>query len=239
MDVLTVRECVADARRPWWADSVDGLRLVEGPQPSGAQLAWEFEAPRVEPALHLRWLESRLDRPIEIARVDHLDDLPGDPVVNATGIGARRLSGDTTLRALLGQTVLVEPGEVDLHRMYGDERDLSAMLYVIPRRAEVVLGGCALPFEGDVAPPPDRALRAAFLARAQAAGFRHGPVLRDAMGAPAGPSRGAGRREGRIIHHYGHGGPGTPSPEARPRTWSHSSVAELQPAAGDPRGPVP
>ena len=208
VDVLTVRECVADARRPWWADSVDGLRLVEGPQPSGAQLAWEFEAPRVEPALHLRWLESRLDRPIEIARVDHLDDLPGDPVVNCTGIGARRLSGDTTLRALLGQTVLVEPGEVDLHRMYGDERDLSAMLYVIPRRAEVVLGGCALPFEGDVAPPPDRALRAAFLARAQAAGFRHGPVLRDAVGLrPVRPEVRV-EREGRIIHHYGHGGAG-------------------------------
>ena len=80
--------------------------------------------------------------------------------------------------------------------MYGDERDLSAMLYVIPRRAEVVVGGCALPFEGDVAPPPDRALRAAFLARAQAAGFRHGPVLRDAVGAPAGPPRGAGRARG-------------------------------------------
>src|SRR5215469_12951272 len=69
VDVLTVRECAVDARRPWWADVVEG-RLVEGPQPSGGRLAWEFEAPRVEPALHLRWLESRLTRPIEIARVE-------------------------------------------------------------------------------------------------------------------------------------------------------------------------
>jgi D-amino-acid oxidase len=208
VDVLTARECVADARRPWWADSVDGLRLIEGPQPSGGRLAWEFEAPRVEPALHLRWLESRLSRPIEIGRVDRLDDAPGDLVVNCTGIGARRLTGDTTLRALLGQTVLVEPGEVDLGKMYGDERDVSAMLYVIPRRTEVVIGGCALPFDGDVLPPPDPALREAFLERARAAGFRHGSVLRDAVGLR--PVRPEVRlaRAGRVVHHYGHGGAG-------------------------------
>ncbi len=208
VDVLTVRECVADARRPWWADAVEGLRLVEGPQPSGAQLAWEFEAPRVEPALHLRWLESRLERPIELARVERLEEVPGEVVVNCTGIGARRLTGDTSLRALLGQTVLVEPGEVDLQRMYGDERDLSAMLYVIPRRAEVVIGGCALPFDGDVPPNPDPRMRAAFLERARAAGFRQGPVLRDAVGLR--PVRPTVRLErvGRVIHHYGHGGAG-------------------------------
>jgi D-amino-acid oxidase len=208
VDVLTIRECAADARPPWWADAIDGIRLVEGPQPSGAHLAWEFEAPRVEPALHLRWLESQLDRPIEITRVDGLDDVGGDAVVNCTGIGARRLTGDTALRALLGQTVLVEAGDVEMGAMYGDERDLSRMLYVIPRRAEVVVGGCALPYDGDVPPPPDPALRAAFLERARAAGFRHGPVLRDAVGLrPVRPEVRV-ERVGRIIHHYGHGGAG-------------------------------
>lgn len=208
VDVLTVRECAADARPPWWAEAIDGIKLVEEPQPSGASLAWEFEAPRVEPALHLRWLESRLDRPIEMSRVDRLEDVPGDAVVNCTGIGARRLTGDTTLRALLGQTVLVEPGDVELRRMYGDERDLSRMFYVIPRRAEVVIGGCALPFDADVLPPPDPALRAAFLERARAAGFAHGPVLRDAVGLrPVRPEVRVERVD-RIIHHYGHGGAG-------------------------------
>jgi D-amino-acid oxidase len=208
VDVLTVRECAADARPPWWAEAIDGIKLVEEPQPSGASLAWEFEAPRVEPALHLRWLESRLDRPIEMSRVDRLEDVPGDAVVNCTGIGARRLTGDTTLRALLGQTVLVEPGDVELRRMYGDERDLSRMFYVIPRRTEVVIGGCALPFDADVLPPPDPALRAAFLERARAAGFAHGPVLRDAVGLrPVRPEVRVERVD-RIIHHYGHGGAG-------------------------------
>ena len=205
--VLTVLECAADARRPWWADVVEG-RLVEGPQPTGARLAWEFEAPRVEPALHLSWLESRLERPIEIARVERLEDVPSDLVVNCTGIGARRLGGDRTVRALLGQTVVVAPGEVDMRRMFGDERDLSAMLYVIPRRDEVVLGGCALPFDGDVPPPPDPVLREAILARVRAAGFRHGPVLRDAVGLrPVRPEVRV-ERVGRVIHHYGHGGAG-------------------------------
>ncbi|HET9037932.1 MAG TPA: FAD-dependent oxidoreductase [Myxococcaceae bacterium] len=208
VDVLTVRECAADTRRPWWAEAIEGIRLVEGLQPSGARLAWEFEAPRVEPALHLRWLESRLERPIEIRRVDRLEDVPGDLVVNCTGIGARRLTGDTSLRALLGQTVLVEPGEVDMLRMYGDERDLSAMLYVIPRRAEVVIGGCAIRVEGDAIPPADPALRTAFLERARAAGFRHGRLLRDAVGLrPVRPEVRV-ERVGRVIHHYGHGGAG-------------------------------
>jgi D-amino-acid oxidase len=208
VDVLTVRECASDARPPWWAGAVDGLRRVEGPQRSGAGLAWEFEAPRLEPALHLRWLESRLARPIEIRRVNRLEDVSGEVVVNCTGIGARRLTGDATLRPLLGQTVLVEPGEVDLRQMYGDERDLSRMFYVIPRRGEVVIGGCALPFDGDVPPPPDPALRSAFLERARVAGFRHGSVLRDAVGLrPARPEVRV-ERVGRVIHHYGHGGAG-------------------------------
>lgn len=233
VDMLTVRECAADAQRPWWADAVEPVRLVHGAQPSGARLAWEFEAPRVEPALHLRWLESRLDRPIEIARVDRLDDVPGDTVVNCTGIGARRLAGDQTLRALLGQTVLVEPGAVDPRQMYGDERDLSKMLYVIPRRSEVVVGGCALPFDGDVPPPPDPALRATFLERAAAAGFRHGPVLRDAVGLrPVRPEVRV-ERVGRIIHHYGHGGAGY--------TLARGSALEVTDLVHrDPgRGPVP
>lgn len=208
VDVLTVLECAADARPPWWAGGVDGLRLVQGPQPTGARLAWEFEAPRVEPALHLSWLESRLERPIEIARVERLEDVPGDLVVNCTGIGARRLGGDGALRALLGQTVVVAPGEIDMRRMFGDERDLSAMLYVIPRRAEVVIGGCALPFEGEVAPPPDPGLRDVILARARAAGFRPGPVLRDAVGLRPVRPQVRVQRDGRVIHHYGHGGAG-------------------------------
>jgi D-amino-acid oxidase len=208
VDVITVLECASDTRRPWWGASVEGLRLVEGPQPTGARLGWEFEAPRVEPALHLAWLEARLERPIEIARVERLADVPGDLVVNCTGIGARRLGGDGTLRALLGQTVVVAPGEVDMRRMFGDERELSVMLYVIPRRDEVVIGGCALPFDGDVPPPADPALREAMLGRARAAGFRHGPVLRDAVGLrPVRPEVRV-EREGRIIHHYGHGGAG-------------------------------
>ena len=162
----------------------------------------------MEPAIHLRWLEARLERPLELARVERLEDVPGDLVVNCTGIGARRLAGDEALAALLGQTVIVEPGEVDPRRMHGDERDLSRMLYVIPRRSEVVIGGCALLFEGDALPAPDPALRTAFLARAGAAGFRHGPVLRDAVGLrPVRPEVRV-ERVGRIVHHYGHGGAG-------------------------------
>ncbi len=208
VDVLTVTECAADASRPWWADAAEGLRFLDGRQPGGAPGAWQFEAPRVDPALHLRWLEAQLEAPITLVRIERLEDVPGGVVVNCTGLGARRLTGDPTLRASLGQTVLTAPGGVDPGHSFADERDPAAMLYVIPRRTEVVVGGCALLFDGDVAPPPDAELRSGILARARVAGIRHGPVLRDSVGLrPVRPEVRV-ERSGRIVHHYGHGGAG-------------------------------
>jgi D-amino-acid oxidase len=209
VDLVSVTECADDPRRPWWAEAVDGLRLLDQRQPSGARYAWSFEAPRIEPALHLRWLESQLEAPLTLGRVERLEDVAGDGiVVNCSGIGARALAGDETLQSVLGQTVIAELGEVDPGHAYGDERNPEAMLYVIPRRQEVVIGGCALPFSGDRLPPPDPALRRAILDRAARAGIRHGRPLRDAVGLR--PFRPSVRleRNGRVLHHYGHGGAG-------------------------------
>jgi D-amino-acid oxidase len=209
VDVVSVTECADESRRPWWAEAVDGLRLVDQRQPSGARYGWSFEAPRIEPALHLRWLESQLEAPIALGRVKRLEEMAGDGlVVNCTGIGARALAGDEALQSVLGQTVIAELGDLDPGQAYGDERNPEAMLYVIPRRQEVVVGGCALPFSGDQLPPPDPALRRAILERAAKAGIRHGRPLRDAVGLR--PVRPAVRLErvGRVLHHYGHGGAG-------------------------------
>ena len=208
VDMLTFTECSADDRPPWWAEAVEELTLLDRPQPSGAPCAWSFRSPRIVPALHLRWLESLLERPLVLGRVERLEDVPGEVVVNCTGIGARRLVPDPSLIALLGQTVLTERGAVTPAAAYGDERDPAAMLYLIPRRGEVVVGGCAIPVSTDRPPPPDPGLRAAILERAQRAGFRHGAPLGDAVGLR--PVRKAVRVEriGRVIHHYGHGGAG-------------------------------
>jgi D-amino-acid oxidase len=208
VDILTFTECATDATRPWWAEAVEELTFVDRPQPSGAPCAWSFRAPRIEPALHLRWLESLLERPLVVQEIQRLEDAPGTVVVNCTGIGARTLVPDPSLTALLGQTVVTESGSLDPAAGYGDERDTGEMLYLIPRRASVVVGGCALPVSAERPPPPDPGLRAAILARAHRAGFRPGRSLGDTVGLrPVRPTVRV-ERVGRVVHHYGHGGAG-------------------------------
>ena len=206
VDVLTAYEAATDAALPWWAPSAENLTYVEN-SPLGCP-AFRFVAPRVEPLLFLGWLEGQLHRPIRYRRVKSLEALPGDVVLNCAGLGARALTQDASLQAVYGQVLLVEPGELDMGVSLGDERVASAMLYAIPRRAEVVLGGCALPCADDVSLVPDPKLRKAILARARAAGLRHGRVLAERAGLR--PCRPAVRleQEGRVIHNYGHGGAG-------------------------------
>ena len=206
VDVLTVYEAADGAQAPWWAPSAPDLTLVPA-SPLGCA-AWRFRAPRVEPALFLRWLEGQLHRPIRQATVTSLEEVPGEAVVNCTGLGARSLTGDASLQAVYGQVLLVEPGELDMSVSLGDERDESAILYSIPRRRTVVLGGCALPCPDTQPLTPDPVLRELILSRARASGLRHGPVLSERAGLR--PYRPSVRleREGRLLHNYGHGGAG-------------------------------
>jgi D-amino-acid oxidase len=206
VDVLTVYEAAATADVPWWAPSVPELTL-EADSPLGCA-AWRFKAPRAEPRLFLGWLERQLQQPIRAQDVTSLSALEGEVVVHCAGLGARALAGDASLQAVYGQVVLVEPGALDTSVSLGDARDASAMLYAIPRRTEVVLGGCALPCPDDTRLLPDSGVREAILARVRAAGLRHGRILSERAGLrPCRPSVRL-EREGRLIHNYGHGGAG-------------------------------
>ena len=208
VDVLTMYELVDLDDEPWWAPCVDGLELVNEGFRYPAKAAWRFQAPRVDPPIHLVWLESLLHRPVTIAEVASLDDLDGDLVVNCTGLGARALTGDESLIAIFGQTVIVEGGTFDRSVVLSDERPDAAMFYAIPRRAEVLLGGCAIECPDDRALVADPALRDAILERARQAGYDSGPVLREKCGLRPYRSNVRLEREGRIIHNYGHGGAG-------------------------------
>ncbi len=215
VDVIDV-VVIDDGAPPWWADVVGPLARVAAPV-IGAPLAWRFRAPRIDPRLHLPWLESRLQRPIERARIDRLADVPGDAIVNATGLGARSLTGDAALEARFGQVLVTEPGELELGVSLNDDRDAGAMFYTIPRHgrpgapAEVVIGGCSLPRPDDDPLTTDPDLRARMERQAAALGLRPGAVVRERAGLR--PYRPTVRveRDGadpRLIHDYGHGGNG-------------------------------
>lgn len=212
VDLVEFYELVDDLGTPWWAASAGNLRLILAgdptPFPLPSRAAWVFESPCVVPAIHLGWLESQLRRPVERRSVESLSDVEGDVVVNCTGLGARWLCNDGELVAIFGQTVIVEPGVIDNGLVVSDERDPADIFYAIPRRTEVLLGGCADECADDRSVEPDAGLRDAILARARSRGFAPGCVIRERCGLR--PYRSAVRleREGRIVHNYGHGGAG-------------------------------
>ena len=211
VDVLAGYEITADDARPWWADAV-GPELRRAPAPvAGAPLAWHFVAPRAQPSLLLPYLAHRLRHPIEHRTVAELAAEPGDAVVNCTGLAARDVAGDVEMTALFGQTVIAAPGGVDLKTTITDDRDPDAIFYIIPRRDELVLGGCSRPYPAGHPPVLDPALGPRILGQARALGLAIGPVLRERAGLR--PFRPTVRLERdaatpRIIHNYGHGGAG-------------------------------
>ncbi|MBX3381686.1 MAG: FAD-binding oxidoreductase [Phycisphaeraceae bacterium] len=217
VDVLARSELSDNPSPPWWANATPGVRRVDAsptkPLPNGAAYSWVFDAPRCDPLVFLAWLEHRLKNPVRIERIDSLTPLcqSADFVINCCGLGARSLTGDADLQAIYGQTVIVSPGRIDLKQCLGDERDEARMFYSIPRRSEVVVGGCAEPCADDRPTTTTRAMTDAILSRAAGMGLEPGPVLRESAGLR--PYRPTVRLEpdaadSRILHNYGHGGAG-------------------------------
>jgi D-amino-acid oxidase len=191
---------------PWWRDAVPTFRRTEG--------GWRFDAPVADMSAHLPWLGRRLEAlggAVGRATLASVDDaLAHAPVVvNCAGLGARELAGDGTLVAVRGQILRVE-ARVDEWLL--DQTDPEALLYVVPRERDVVLGGTAV--EGDEDPRPDAAVAAEIRARCEAAmpALRGARVVGEAVGLR--PGRPAVRLEaevrdsGTVVHCYGHGGAG-------------------------------
>jgi D-amino-acid oxidase len=217
VDMLTRVEVAETDERPWWSDAAPGIELLRAPDkriprgPDGnpvAPFAWRVEAPRCEPAIYLAWLEARLRHPVTIRKIERLEDVDADLIINCTGLAARTLTADRELQGVYGQTVITAPGDIDLKGGLGDERDESQIFYSIPRRREVVLGGCAEVCADDRPAAPTPEMTRAILQRAHAFGLNPGPVIRESAGLR--PYRPTVRLErfGRVIHNYGHGGAG-------------------------------
>jgi D-amino-acid oxidase len=225
IDVLTGYEITTEVesppKRPWWAAAptmegddlaLDIADVERVPSPvAGRPDGWKFTAPRAEPSLFLPYLEGKLARPIERRTVGDLAAEPGDVVINCTGLAARELTGDTLLVPLLGQIVIASVGAADLATTITDDRDHERIFYIIPRRDELVLGGCSVPFPFGDTPELEPAITERILAHAQHLGIEVGNVRTERVGLR--PYRAEVRLErdakhARVIHNYGHGGAG-------------------------------
>lgn len=193
---------------PWWQSAVPQLVRVT-PLSDPYRDGWTFTTPVVEMPVYLRWLAERIEglggTITRLVRGGMPDQ--AEVVVNASGLGARLIANDPSVLPVRGQVVYVEQFGLDRWWLDGD-----GPTYVVPRSADIVVGGTAE--EGEWSRTPDPATAAAIIGRAAAlvpelAGAK---VLRHKVGLrPARPQvRLEVERHGssRVVHCYGHGGAG-------------------------------
>jgi D-amino-acid oxidase len=194
---------------PWWRPAVPALTRVDA-VPAPYVDGWTFVAPVVEMPVYLRWLVARVGLLGGTVTRMALSALPDrtDVVVNATGLGARRLADDPSVTPVRGQVVLVE--QVGLDRWWLDE---SGPTYVVPRSGDIVVGGTDEEGDWDRSPDPRVAQRILARARELVPDLAGAAVVRHKVGLR--PVRPEVRLEleeppggGRVVHCYGHGGAG-------------------------------
>ncbi|WP_210588424.1 FAD-dependent oxidoreductase [Streptomyces sp. GESEQ-35] len=202
----------ADLDDAWAADRLPGLRPATDREYRGTGL-WA-RLPLIDMAVHLRWLRERFlaaGGAVEVRTVSGFAEVDAPVVVNCTGLGARELVPDASVRPVRGQLVVVENPGIRTWLVSTDAA--GAMAYFFPQPGRLLLGGTA--DEDDFSTEPDPAVAAAIVRRCAAlrpeiAGAR---VLDHRVGLR--PTRNAVRLErellpdGRLlVHNYGHGGAG-------------------------------
>ncbi|MEV6104796.1 FAD-dependent oxidoreductase [Streptomyces sp. NPDC051940] len=199
-----------------WAREVDGLREARTDELRGAdEHGLRATVPLVDVPAHLTYLSRRLEAAggrIERREAGSLMEADAPVVVNCSGLGARRLVGDTTVRPVRGQLVVVENPGVEEWYVAAKWAEADTT-YLLPQPYGLVLGGTAEEDSWDLAPDP--AVAAAVVERCAryVPEVAHAEVLAHKVGLrPARPSvrlevepAPDGRR---IVHNYGHGGAG-------------------------------
>ncbi|MER6788952.1 FAD-dependent oxidoreductase [Streptomyces sp. NPDC000658] len=197
----------------WAAGRLPVLRRATAAEHPARDAVWA-RLPLIDMAVHLPWLRARLLRAggtVEERTVSDLAAVDAQVVVNCTGLGARDLVGDTSVRPVRGQLVVVENPGVDTWLV--STTAAGELTYLFPQPGRLLLGGTSE--DGVRSLEPDAAQAEAIVRRCAAlrpevAGAR---ILEHRVGLR--PVRPAVRLErqalpdGRtVVHHYGHGGAG-------------------------------
>ncbi|GGW95914.1 FAD-dependent oxidoreductase [Streptomyces lomondensis] len=196
----------------WLAGRVPGLRAATAGEYAGTGV--RARLPLIDMPAHLPWLRERFVAAggvVETRTVASLAEVDAPVVVNCTGLAARELVPDPSVRPVRGQLVVVENPGIDTWLVAGDEAGEYA--YLFPQPGGLVLGGTAEEDAWSLEPDPATAeaiVRRCAALRPEVAGAR---VLEHRVGLR--PTRPAVRLErdvlpdGRVlVHNYGHGGGG-------------------------------
>lgn len=198
---------------PDWARALPGFTPVATSElPAGFRSGYRFAVPLIDMPAYLGYLQDRLRAAGARIEIQRLDALPTDGVViNCTGMGAAKLAGDTTLRPIRGQHVVVS--NLGLTEFFSEDTgDSPDLLCIYPQGDVVVLGGTAVDGVASTDPDPHAAERILERCTAVEPRLRSADVLEHRIGLR--PTRPRVRVEaeqvqgGLLIHNYGHGGAG-------------------------------
>lgn len=198
---------------PWWRSAVPAVEEVRDPA-HGYPWGWRLSLPVADMSVYLPWLVTRLESLGGTVTRAWLHALPATGVVvNASGLAARSLAGDLGLHPVRGQVVRLS--QVGVSEWLLDQSRPERPLYVVPRDADIVVGGTAEVGEWSTTPDHDTARELLERAAALVPALRGAEVLghraglrpaRSTVRLEATPHRdGAG---GGVVHCYGHGGAG-------------------------------
>lgn len=179
--------------------------------PEGFSHGRRYRVPVIDMERYVPWMVRRLEAhggTLRRHRANSLDEALGAAavVVNATGLAARELAGDATVRPLFCQYVVTDnPG---LDRVLVDASRGGQWVSVIPHADRVHLGGARV--GGRTDPRPDRELASDVLrwCREIEPRLRHARTIRVDTGLlPTRPTmrvEAEARRDGLVVHAYGH-----------------------------------
>lgn len=129
-------------KMPFWSDLVFGFRFMteaELKRFPGHTFGQAFTTIKCECPSYLPWLEKRFRKAgglVERRRIESLEELSCDIIVNCTGLGSRTLAGDDQVYPVRGQVLGVEAPWLKHFIRAGD-----GMTYIYPGVHSVTVGG--------------------------------------------------------------------------------------------------
>lgn len=144
--VTEYRDDQVDESFFWYKTLMPDYRLLASSElPQGVTIGAQYTSLAINPLVLLPWLKRQLEARgvkfirAEVRSVDEARSLTkAKLIVNASGVGAKRLAGDEAVRPIRGQTMFVKTDFAQVVMRGGSE-----YTYVIPRMGSggVVMGG--------------------------------------------------------------------------------------------------